>query len=212
MIILKIIIFLLIIYSISFVLESIICKQNKFTIYFGIPGSGKSTVAALLAKKELKRRKKRVLSNFAIKGTYVLEKDDIGKYDMSNSLLIIDEAGVDFDNRNWKSNFNSDQVYFFKHHRHYNCDIICFSQSLDMDSKLRNLGREYKIVKKSIFPFFIVTRTIKKKIDIDKETGQIIDKFYFKFLSRKHYFSPKSWKLFDSYQRKELDYKDFERY
>ena len=194
------------------ILQKIICKQSNFTLYFGIPGSGKSTIAALIAKKTMKRKKRRVFSNFAIKGTYVLNKEDIGVYDMSNSLLIVDEAGVDYDNRNWKNNLNLDQVYFYKHYRHYNCDIVMFSQSIDIDVKLRNLANEYRIVKKSMIPFFVCTKAIKKKIDINKETGEIIDRYSFVFLSTKRYFSPKAWKLFNSYQRRELQNKKFDIY
>lgn len=203
---------LMFIFLVLKIMEIIICKRNEFTIYFGVPGSGKSTVAALLAKKTLKKNKRKVLSNFAIKGTYILEKKDIGHYDMTNTLLILDEAGVDFDNRNWKNNLDQDQVYFFKHHRHYNSDIVLFSQSLDMDCKLRNLATKLKVVKSSIIPFFIVTKTIAKKIDINKETGEIIDRYYWIPLSGKRYFSPKAWKLFNSYTRRELEIKDFERY
>jgi len=194
------------------ILQNILCKQSHFTLYFGIPGSGKSTIAALIAKKTMKKKKRRVLSNFAIKGTYVLNKDDIGVYDMSNSLLIVDEAGVDYDNRNWKNNLNPNQVYFYKHYRHYNCDIVMFSQSIDIDIKLRNLADKYRIVKKSLIPFFVKTKLIKKKIDINKETGEIIDRYSFVIFSTKRYFSPKAWKLFNSYQRRELPNKDYEKY
>ena len=214
MIILYILVSIVVLYLFLMILQSILCKQSKFTIYFGIPGSGKSTIAALIAKKEMKKRKKgrRVFSNFAIKGTNVLNKEDIGVYDMYNSLLIIDEAGVDYDNRNWKNNLNPDQVYFYKHYRHYHCDIVMFSQSIDVDIKLRNLANEYRIVKKSIIPFFVTTKLIKKKIDINKDTGEIIDRYYFVFLSSKRYFSPKAWKLFNSYQRKELLTKQYDVY
>lgn len=195
-------------------LQSCICRQSHFTIYFGIPGSGKSTIASLIAKKELKKSKKgrRVFSNFAIKGTYVLNKEDIGIYDMTNSLLIVDEAGVDYDNRNWKDNLTKEQVYFYKHYRHYLCDIAMFSQALDIDVKLRNLSDRYRIVRKSLIPFYVITKEIRKKIDINKETGELIERFYWVFLSTKRYFSPKAWRLFNSYQRKELATKEYDIY
>ena len=214
MVIVYILVIILIVYLFLSILQKIICKQSHFTIYFGIPGSGKSTVASLIAKKEMKKAKKgrRVFSNFAIKGTYVLDKEDIGVYDMTNSLLIVDEAGVDYDNRNWKDNLNKDQVYFYKHYRHYLCDIVMFSQALDIDIKLRNLSDIYRIVKRSIIPFFITTKEIRKKIDINKETGELIERYYWVFLSSKRYFSPKAWKLFNSYQRRELAYKEYVKY
>lgn len=193
------------------VVEGKLCKKSKITIYFGVPGSGKSTIACRIARKKLKK-KIDVYSNFAIKGTYKLEKEDIGKYQIENSLLIFDEAGVDFDNRNWKVNFNKDQVYFLKNHRHYKDDIIFFSQNLDMDVKIRNLSDDLRIVKKSIIPFFVVERSIKKTIGINPDTKQLEDVYCYKFLSRKWYFMPKSWKYFNSYTRKELASKVFEKY
>lgn len=64
-------------------------------LYFGLPRSGKSTYAAKLAKKALTAGRA-VYSNFPIRGTFQITKDDIGKYLMEDCLIIIDEAGVDF--------------------------------------------------------------------------------------------------------------------
>ena len=47
--------------------------------YFGVPGSGKTTVAAYLAKKDLKK-KRNVYSNVPITGAYKISKEDIGKF------------------------------------------------------------------------------------------------------------------------------------
>lgn len=213
MVFLYVLVSLFVIWLFLSVLEGVICKRNDFIIYIGIPGSGKSTIAALIARKVLKKKKRAVYSNFAIKGTYEFSiKDDLGYYDISNSVLILDELGVDLDNRNWKNNFTQDQVYFIKHHRHYNVDIYGFSQSFDMDSKMRNLAREYRIVYKSFIPFFVVSRSIGRKIDINKDTGEIIDRYYWKFMSRKFYFMPKSWKLFNSYSKRLLPSKHFNTY
>lgn len=201
---------ILIIYLVLLLIEKKICKKSKITIYFGIPGSGKSTIASLISKKNLKKRD--VYSNFAIKGTYKIEKEDLGYFDIQNSLIIFDEAGCDFDNRNWKENFSKEQVYFLKHHRHYKDDIIYFSQNLDMDIKIRNLSDDLRIVNKSIIPFFVVERRIKKKIGIDKDTKQLIEQYKYVFLSRKWYFMPTSWKLFNSYSKKVLPKKEWTKY
>ncbi len=212
MFIVYILLFLFVLYFFMVILESFLCKQNKFVIYIGIPGSGKSTIASLIAKKDLKKKKGRVFSNFAIKGTYKIDTKEVGYFDVSDSTLILDEIGVDLDNRNWKNNFTKENVYFYKHHRHYNVDIYAFSQSLDMDVKLRNLAREYKVVYKSFFPFFVTSRTLGRKIDVNKETGEVIDRYYWKFASRKRYFMPRSWKLFNSYSRIDLPKVDLVRY
>lgn len=58
-------------------------------LYFGLPRSGKSTYAAKLAKKALAAGRA-VYSNFPIRGTFQITKDDIGKYLMEDCLIIID--------------------------------------------------------------------------------------------------------------------------
>lgn len=184
---------------------------NSFDIYFGVPGSGKTTFAAYLAKKRLKKGGK-VLSNVNIKGTYEVEKSDIGHYMIKDCLLLIDEAGVDYNNRNYKK-FTDDEVYFYKYHRHYNVDIAIFSQGYDdMDKKLRTLATKYYIVKRSIFPGFITRKLINKRLGIDKNTKQIIDEYGFAILGTKWIYCPKLWKMFNSCSYKEMPTKKFRKY
>lgn len=206
-------------------------------VYFGVPGSGKTTFAAYLAKKSLKqsriitwcqshsnrfsewllnssllKRRQPVYSNVPITGCYALDpKHDVGKYMMLNGKVIIDEAGIEYNNRNFKT-FGSDAIYWYKYHRHYQCSVDVFSQSYeDMDITLRRLAQNYYVVKKSFFPYFIVCKRIKRKVGIDDNTHQIIDKYYFGLpvLSSKWVFAPPLWKLFNSFSRKELPEKDW---
>lgn len=186
-------------------------KGNTFDIYFGVPGSGKTTFAAYLAKKRLKKNKK-VYSNVAIKGTLEVCKQDIGNFLINDGLLLIDEAGVDYNNRKFKT-FTDEEVYFFKYHRHYKVDVAIFSQGYnDMDLKLRTLATKLYIVKKSIFPGFICRKLITKKLGIDKQTKQIIDEYSFAIFGTKWIYCPKLWKMFNSYSYKELPLKEFNRY
>lgn len=187
-------------------------KNNTFDIYFGVPGSGKTTFAAWLTKK-CQKNKRDVYSTVPIKGTYQVEKDDIGYYDISDGLLCWDEAGVDCDNRNYKSNFSPKQVKWLKYHRHYNVDIACFSQYWnDIDIKLRNLATRLFLVQKSFIPFFVKRREIGKRIGIDEQTKQIIDEYYFVPFSTKRIFCKELWKMFNSHEREELPRKDFKKY
>lgn len=202
-------------YIVLFVLELIFKKRNNyFDTYFGVPGSGKTTVAAWLTKHTLK--KKRVFSNVDIKGAYKISRKDIGKYDMSNSLIVTDEAGVEFNNRNYSKNFEDYQIDFLKHHRHYNTDLVFFSQYWnDIDVTLRRLSTRLFLLKKSLIPFFIKRKKIGKRIGIDEATKQIIDEYYFVpfFLGgTKYIFSPLVWKMFNTHERKELEKKRFEIY
>ena len=184
---------------------------NTFDIYFGVPGSGKTTFAAYLAKKRIKR-KGTVLSNVNIKGCYEIQKSDIGHYMIQNCLLLIDEAGVDYNNRNYKK-FSDEEVYFYKYHRHYNVDIAIFSQGYDdMDKKLRTLATRYYIVKRSLLPGFIKRKLITKKLGIDNNTKQIIDEYSFAIFGTKYIYCPKLWKMFNSCTYKDLPIKEFHKY
>lgn len=189
--------------------------SNTFDMYFGVPGSGKTTFAAYLAKKRVKRGGK-VLSNVPIKGTYKAERGDYGYYMINDCLLLIDEAGIDFNNRDFKDKvkqLTKEEIYFFKYHRHYNVDIAVFSQYYnDADKKLRDLTTRLYIVKKSILPGFIKRKEIGKRIGIDPNTKQIIDEYYFVTFGTKYIHCPKLWKMFNSTSYKELPEKDFERY
>lgn len=210
---------LYIIFNILYFFEK---KSNEFTMYFGVPGSGKTTMGAYIYKRLIKRNKKllkhnkptrRIFSNFSLKDAYQLEKQDIGLYDISNSLLLYDEISFDFNNRDFKSNFSKEQLKFFKLHRHYNVDIVMFSQGWDdADKKLRDLTTKMFIVKKSFFPFCISKRAIRKKISIHEMEKTIIDEYYFVPFSRRIIFSPPLWKLFNSYDAPVLPKKEFKKW
>lgn len=183
---------------------------NSFDMYFGVPGSGKTTIAAYLALKRLKKGK-RVFSNVPLKGCFQISKGDLGVYDISNSLLIMDEISFDFDNRNFRTNFTKEIMQFFKLHRHYNVDVALFSQQWeDPDKKLRDLTTRIFVVDKSFIPFLIkVTRISKDNCHIDKNTRQIVDGYKKVLFGGFYIFSPKLWKCFNSYDRPVLKEKDW---
>lgn len=190
-------------------------RGNYFDLYFGVPGSGKTTFAAYLAKKYFKK-KLRVLSNVSIKGCYELIREDIGHYEIKDCLMLYDEAGIDYNNRNFKEKdkkMSKEEIYFYKYHRHYNVDIAIFSQSHDdSDVTLRRLATRYYLVTRSIFPGFVRRKLITKKIGIDKNTHQIIDEYRFAFFGVKYIYCPKLWKMFNSHSYKELPKKEFVKY
>ncbi|MDD3346227.1 hypothetical protein [Oscillibacter sp.] len=90
-----------------------------------------------------------------------------------------------------------------------------FSQSYeDMDITLKRLAQNYYVIKKSLIPYFVVMKRIKRRVGIDKTTHQIIDEYYWGFpaLSSRWIFTPPLWKLFNSYSRKTLPKKEWEKW
>lgn len=185
-------------------------------IFFGLIGSGKTTLAANIARKASKRGL-RVFSNMPIKNTLKFDLDDLGHFDMSGSVILIDEAGIDFDNREFKKNFSDkNRLYFFKLIRHYHSSIFLFSQSWsDMDVKIRNLATKYWYVKKSMLPFFVCAIPVRKSFGIndnEKKPDDIysLDNPFFRLFTTSRCFAPLNWKLFNSWDAVALPIKDFE--
>ena len=125
-------------------LRSFLCPPHPhvLNVYFGVPGSGKTTFAAYLTRRALhenilirfcRRHRNRltnlllnsrylkrridVYSNVPITGAYRLDaKKDIGFCMIENAKVTIDEAGIEYNNRNYKS-FPPESIYFYKYHR-----------------------------------------------------------------------------------------------
>lgn len=184
-------------------------REDIISVYFGVPGSGKTTFAAYLAKKDLKR-KQRVFSNVPITGTFQLScKNDLGKFMITDARIIIDEAGIEYNNRKYKE-LDEATIYFLKYHRHYQTAIDCFSQSHeDMDITIRRLAQRYYVVKKSLIPNVICCKAIGRRIGIDATTKQIIDEFFWRAFGTKWIYSRPLWKMFNTLSRKELPEKEW---
>lgn len=148
------------------------------TCYFGLPGVGKSTMLAKIARQENKRIKrgkskyKRVLTNFPVKDCYQLDFKNLGVIDMSDSLVLIDEITMDADNRQFKS-FPVSARDFFILHRKYGCDIVYFTQNWNaVDKKIRDLTAELYYLKR--LPFFTTGTRIFRRMDINDYSSEIV--------------------------------------
>lgn len=186
------------------------CKiPHILSVYFGVPGSGKTTFAAWLTKRDLRRGGK-VWSNVPITGAYVLDpKEDIGQYMICDGRVIIDEAGIEYNNRDFKK-FSEDSLYFYKYHRHYELAVDVFSQGFDdMDKKIRTLAQRLYVVKKSLLPWFVYRRQIRKKVGINEYSKEIIDEYEFVPFSKRYIFAPLLWKSFNTISRKQLIEKEW---
>lgn len=151
------------------------------SLYFGSPGAGKTTLGSRIVYKELRKKKPkydRVYTNFECVGSYQIDSQDFAVFmPPPNSLIIIDEAGIDFNNRKYKD-LKQSIIEFLKLHRHYCCDIIFLSQSWeDCDITIRRLADKLIYIKK-IGPFTLCRR-VRKFVMIDKETHQITEGYAF---------------------------------
>lgn len=194
------------------------------TCYFGLPGCGKSTLLAKIARQELKRIAKgkskyvRVLSNYYIRGCQKLNFEDIGKVDMSNSLILIDEISLDADSRDFKQ-FTKPLKQFFILHRHYGVDIIYCTQQYDgVDRKIRELTHNLYYMRK-LGPITYAT-TIFRKITIT-ESSEIMMGYVFPSLVRiltdikntmVFCWRPRYYKYFDSFDAPDLPKVEFQVY
>lgn len=179
-----------------------------FYIYFGVPGSGKTTHAAKVVFDNLKKGYP-TFSNVPIKGAFLFDASDIGQFNISNCDLVIDEASIEYNNRKYKS-LSQSVIQWYKLYRHYGVrNVYVYSQSYeDMDVTLRRLADRYFLIKRTLLPWLSVVRPIHVKIGIDEQTKQIQDEYVFDLLPS-FVWLPRYWYMFDSWAAPELPDKEF---
>lgn len=134
----------------------------KLYMVFGRKGSGKSTYMAKLAYKYHKRGFQ-IFSNTDIPYSTKIDISLLGKIvPPPKSVLMVDEVGMIWDNRDFK-NFRTDVRDYFKYQRHYRNIVYLFSQTFDIDVKLRTLTDAMYLVTKPL-PVLSVVRKIQRKI------------------------------------------------
>ena len=193
-------------------------KNDILTIYFGLPGSGKTTVAASLAKKYLKAGYP-VWSNVPIRGCYELNpKTDLGEYEVENGLIIIDEAGGEFCNRNFKNNFTVESMKWWRLHRHAGMACVILSQSWDdSDLTFRRLAYRFYYVQKSLIPWMVNILPIRRRQGINDVTKEPCTEYRFdhvlvRLFTTKKVFGPLYWKMFDSWDMPKLKKKTWKKW
>lgn len=153
------------------------------TCYFGVPGVGKTSTLARIAVLENRRIKqnrsnyKRVFTNFECAGCYKITFQDLDKYLVEDSLILLDELMLDADNRGFKT-FPLGVRDFLTLHRHAGVDIIYATQAYDkVDTKIRALTQDLWYMTRSVVPFlrqFTVSKRIYRNIAISEYNGELI--------------------------------------
>lgn len=150
-------------------------------MFFGTPGCGKTTMAVRELVKDQTHRY--TYCNFECDHPLIFDKftpQALGNWTLpEGSLVAIDEASCEWNNRSFKS-FPPELIEYLKKHRHFRVDIDLYSQSWDdVDITARRLVEELWYIRK--LPLGIsFARRIWKKVDIEKKdkdnnTGQIVD-------------------------------------
>lgn len=142
----------------------------KLTMVFGKKGSGKTT---FLTKKAIQymRKGRTVYSTVYVPGAHFFDVQQIGHCTFPpESVVFIDEVGMIWDNRNFK-NFRTDVRDWFKLQRHYHVTVYLFSQTFDIDVKLRNLTDQMYLCT-SHMGFLSIARKIKRSIVLVQPSGE----------------------------------------
>lgn len=203
-------------------------------LYSGTPGSGKSLHTAKEIRTRLRMHKRIIIGNFYVnmnvvrhrKGTYLYVPNDrllperllqfsrrlshhLGRrLKEGELLLIIDEAQLLFNSREWQQVSRNGWLSFFSQHRHYGYDIILAAQFDRMlDRQIRSLI-EYEIIHRKVsrfgyIGFFVGLLTgnnlyiavkrwypIKERVDSDLFVGH--RKLFELYDSYNHFDTPKS--------------------
>lgn len=155
------------------------------SLYFGLPGSGKTTIAVKHIYDAV-RKGLNVYTNIpvSIDGVYLISKDDLGKYDIHDGLVVLDEASLVYDSRDYKA-FQLKDKEFNLLHRHARVDLEYFTQKYNgIDAKIRDICDAVYWVRK--MPF---RRSISKAVRVPygvyipdrKDTsniGEILNGYY----------------------------------
>lgn len=194
---------------------------NPYKLIFLVAkkGGGKTSTLTKFALRHLSRGWT-VYCTFSVPGTYFIDYSDVGPYEFpKRSLIVIDEAGMVWDNRDFK-HFSKEVRDWFKLQRHRHCKVIMASQDFDVDLKLRKLCDEMYLLSSCLRTFSYGKRVL-RKISIVEATGdansesRLVDQLYFdSFLffwcgARTFTFIPRYVRYFDSFEAPPLKVKEF---
>lgn len=184
-------------------------NPNKLIFIFGKKGAGKSTYMLYLMLKHLKAgwNVYTNMTDVRLDGVRIMDVAELKTCAPEpHSVLFIDEAGLIWDNRNFKS-FDAGYTEFFKLQRKYGCKMYINSQAFDIDKKLRDLT-DSMVLMSCLCGCIGVVRPIIRKVALVEASAQgdsrIADNLKFGSLfSFKFLWLPKYFKYFDSFNAPE---------
>lgn len=189
----------------------------RLTMVFGKKGAGKTTFLVKVAMRSIAKGLP-VYTTEDVPGCHKISADDIGYYEFpERSVLLIDEAGMKWDSRDFKK-FPAEVRDWFKLQRHRKLTVYLFSQTFDIDKKLRDLTDEMYLIEKR-FRVFSYARRISKKVVLTAPNADgasrideslVFEPFWFFWCgSRKLTYIPRYANKFDSFMASPLAFKEF---
>lgn len=193
-------------------------NPHTLVFIFGKKGSGKSTYMVSLMLQHLKRgwTVYTNMSDVCIPGVRIMNTESLKScVPDPHSVLFIDEGGLIWDNRGYKS-FDKGYTEFFKLQRKYKCKVYINSQDFDIDKKIRQLT-DSMVLMSSIGGFIGVIRPIIRKVALVEASAEgesrIADNLKFgSIFSFRFLWLPKYFKYFDSFNapaRSPVPYSEF---
>lgn len=136
----------------------------KLIFVFGKKGSGKSTLLTKLAI-QYSRKKWTVFTTENIPGTHnICDPRQIFCMNFpEKSCIFIDEVSLIWDNRDFK-NMDKRVIEWFRYQRHHKCRVYFFSQTFDIDKKLRDLADDMFLVNKFLRVFVVAKHIVRKPV------------------------------------------------
>lgn len=202
--------FIIFFFSVAFVGFFVLSYRfrNPYKLYyvFGKKGSGKSLFMVKFILRYLKKGWKVYtdIPDLNIEGVNIINVKDLDTFRPDyHSALFLDEVGISFDNRKFKT-FSDGHRDFFKFQRKYK--VVCYmnSQSFDVDKKIRDLIDHFYLAT-SLGNVFSLYRPIDRKITLVEATSQgesrVADNLKFApFWEWKIIYMPKYFKYFNSFE------------
>lgn len=192
--------------------------ESDIALYFGLPGSGKTTALAYMNQYILRTYHEKIetFTNVPMKGAFEIHRDDLGEYDIhldqERSVLMIDEASIEYFKRDF-AKFTNKENSFHSQHRHYRVQECFFCQTWDgIDLRLREINSSLYYVSSIKIPYVgkvVLIRSISKAFDIKE--GQPLDGY--KFVGLPRWFRAKPiFKLFNTYEAPVLKHKEWKKW
>lgn len=177
----------------------------KLIFIFGKKGAGKSCYMVSEMIKHMKRGWTIYtdMEDINIPGVRIIKSLDLAKFTPdTDSCIFMDEVGIAFDNRNFKS-FPEGLRDFFKFQRKYRVKVYMNSQAFDVDKKIRDVT-DSMILQTSILNCISISKPIIRTIKLTEPTSEaesrIADQLKFdRIWHWKFYWMPRYFKYFDSF-------------